>query len=45
MLRPLQRRYDLVRNFSADFTQTYEGGMLLVNPAATDGSRLARQPP
>ena len=24
----LQRRYDLVRDFSADFTHTYEGGML-----------------
>ncbi len=26
--RALQRRYDLVQDFSADFTQTYEGGVL-----------------
>ena len=26
--RALQRRYELVRDFSADFTHTYEGGML-----------------
>ena len=26
--RALQRRYDLVRDFSADFTHTYQGGLL-----------------
>lgn len=28
LLKALQRRYDLVLDFSADFTHTYEGGML-----------------
>lgn len=41
--RALQRRYELVRDFSADFTQTYEGGMLRTN-LVERGTMLIKKP-
>ncbi len=41
--RALQRRYDLVRDFTADFTHTYEGGVLRTT-LVESGAVLIKKP-
>ena len=41
--RALQRRYDLVRDFTADFTHTYEGGVLRTT-LVESGTVLIKKP-